>query len=125
MDETQRRAYFLLKLVIFFYPQPDAEERVQLGDKAHSWKAEQDLAWALQFVEQNTATAFERTQVWLDAMFAALEPAAREAYFTTIWMGDERQPHVTEMQGLALMRLAGGWGILPTLQRLMGRPIQA
>ena len=123
MDAGQRRAYFLLKLVIFFYPRPDEEENDQLLAKASAWQADEDRRWALAFVEENPATAFERTRAWFTQQFEGQSQTEREAYFTTIWQGDDRLPHVTEMQGLALLRLAQDWGIQDCLLRLLGKRV--
>jgi len=121
MEEHHRRAYFLLKLVIFFYPRPDEEETDLLMAKSSAWQAEADRKWAMAFVDEDPATAFERTRAWFSAQLDPLDTAEREAYFTAVWQGDERLPHVTEMQGLALMRLAQDWGIKDCLLRLLGK----
>lgn len=121
MEPHHRRGYFLLKLVIFFYPTPDLDETDYLMAKASAWQAEEDRRWATNFVEENPATAFERTRAWFSDQFATLSTEQREVYLTTIWRGDNPPPYVTEMQGLALMRLAQEWGILPYLKQLLGR----
>jgi hypothetical protein len=121
LEEHHRRAYFLLKLVIFFYPTPDETEVDYLMAKASAWQAEADRQWAMAFVEQEPATAFERTRAWFTELLTPLAQKDKENFFTTVWQGDERLPHITEMQGLALMRLTQDWGIQNTLLALLGK----
>jgi hypothetical protein len=111
----------LLKLVIFYYPSPDDSEIDYLMAKGSEWQAEADRTWATQFVEKEPATAFERTRTWFLDILQTLDQKQREQFFTTVWKGDERQPHVTEMQGLGLLRLTEDWGINDTLLALLGK----
>jgi len=109
LEEQHRRAYFLLKLLIFFYPTPDETEVYYLMAKASAWQAEADRKCAMAFVEQEPATAFERTRAWFTELLTSLTQKDKDKFFTTVWQGDERLPHITEMHGLTLLRLTQDW----------------
>jgi hypothetical protein len=121
LQKDHLRAYFLLKLIIFYYPAPDAVELQYLLSQANTWEAEAERKWAVDFVEQEPATAFERLRHWLGEILLPLEVKDRHGFITQVWQADERVPHVTEMQGIALMRLTQGWELQEALLTLLGK----
>lgn len=122
MDQARRRVYFLLKLMVFFYPRPDEEEMDQLREKAALWKADDDRRWAIEFIDHEPATAFARTTEFVGEQFKGLSKAEREQFLDDIWHADlAPRGYVTEMQAMALLKMAQGWGLQERLLKLLGR----
>jgi hypothetical protein len=113
--------YFLLKLVVFYYPRPDEEEMDQLRDKASAWKADEDRRWAIDFVDQEPATAFQRTGEFISGLFTGKSQLEREAFLEDIWSVDIARGYVTEMQAMALLKMAQAWGLQDKLLKLLGK----
>ncbi len=94
----------------------------QLREKAALWKSDDDRRWAIEYVDQEPATAFARTAEFIAAQFKGMSQAEREAFLEDIWTADlAPRGYVTEMQAMALLKMATGFGLQERLLKLLGR----
>ena len=65
MTSEEKRVYLLLKAVIFYYHGLDPEEKVDLEGVADRLSASEELKWAVDFIEKDQFTSFERAHISL------------------------------------------------------------
>ena len=81
MSSEEKRVYLLLKAVIFYYHGLDHAERADLEEAARRLQAPDELKWAVDFIEKDQITAFDRAR-------AMLAPLAETAGVTLTVGGD-------------------------------------
>ena len=66
MTPEEKKAFMLLKSVIFHYHGLDADEVKILEKTADELDAHEELKWANDFISSDYITAFDRAQVYLN-----------------------------------------------------------
>ncbi len=111
MDSSRKRATLLLKAIIFLYHELTEEESKLLREAAESIGAENELEWALSFINEDVYTAYERTR---DFLKKALEGETKEnkiEYLYDVWLATNQKGYITEMEALAMIKLARDWEV--------------
>ena len=66
MTSEEKRVYLLLKAVIFHYHGLDREEEADLEAAAARMDGSEELKWAMDFIEKDQITSFERARAFLN-----------------------------------------------------------
>ena len=109
MTTEEKRVYLLLKAVIFHYHGLDHEEKADLQDAAAKLDGEAELKWALDFIDQDHLTSFERARAFLNDIIGDYPKEKRISLINMVWESNNLKGYVTEMEANAMLRLARDW----------------
>jgi hypothetical protein len=111
MNSEEKRAYLLLKSVIFHYHGLDDDEQKILDDTAAELDANEELEWANKFISEDYHTAFERAHEFLNEVIGKLGKEKRLSYLDMVWKANNKKGYITEMEATAMLKLAKDWHI--------------
>lgn len=111
MTQEEKKAFILLKAVILYYHGLDDDERIILEETAETHSAQQELAWALEFIQYDYLSAFDRAREYLSRVIAKLPSDRKIDYLHEIWKDNNRKGFITEMEATAMLNLARDWNI--------------
>lgn len=111
MDPSRKRATLLLKAIIFLYHELTEEESKLLHDTAKSLDAEEELEWAMAFINEDVYTAYERTQDFLNETLQEDSAEKKIEYLYDVWLATNKKGYITEMEALAMIKLARNWEV--------------
>ena len=111
MDSSRKKALLLLKAIIFLYHDFTEEETLILEGAARSLNAEPELAWAIDFINEDIYTAYERTRVYLKKALQNENDSQKVSYLYDVWTATNDKGFITEMEALSMIKLARDWGV--------------
>ena len=77
MTSEEKKAFLLLKSVIFHYHGLDEDEQKILDETAKKYDAEEELKWANEFIANDYISAFERAREYLNKIIGRLDKGKR------------------------------------------------
>lgn len=111
MNKEEKKAYMLLKSVIFHYHGLDQEEKDDLLSTAKRLDAKEELAWANKFIAKDYITAFDRAREHLNDIVSDYSKKKRVEYINMVWEANNLKGFVTEMETTAMLKLAKDWRV--------------
>jgi hypothetical protein len=111
MNKEEKKAYMLLKSLIFHYHGLDEDEEKILNETADRIDAHEELVWANGFVAEDFMSAFERSREYLSRVMNTLDYEKKIEYMFSVWEDNNKKGYLTEMEATAMMNLAKDWGI--------------
>ena len=111
MTSEEKKAYLLLKSVIFHYHGLDEDEQKLLDATANEMDAYEELKWANEFISQDYVTAFERAREYFNDVILKLDKDKRLNYLDMVWQANNKKGYITEMEATAMLKLAKDWQI--------------
>jgi uncharacterized tellurite resistance protein B-like protein len=111
MTSEEKRVYLLLKAVIFYYHGLDSEEKVDLEEVADRLSAAEELKWAVDFIEKDQLTSFERARTFLNDIIGDYTKEKRVELINMVWESNNIKGYVTEMEATAMLKLARDWKV--------------
>jgi hypothetical protein len=111
MTSDEKRVYLLLKAVIFYYHGLDSAEKVDLESAARRLEAPDELRWALDFIEKDYMTSFERARAYLNDIIGDYPKEKRIDLISMVWESNNLKGYVTEMEATAMLKLARDWTV--------------
>ena len=109
MDKEDKKAFLLLKSIIFQYHGLDEHEQEILEKAAQELNAQEELQWALNFISEDYLTAFDRARTYLTGL--PLEKDKKVQYLNQVWKANNEKGHITEMEAIAMLRFARDWQV--------------
>jgi hypothetical protein len=119
MTTEQKRAFLLLKTVIFNYHGLDEEEKMILQQTATELKAEEELAWAYQFIAEDIHSFFERARLYFKSTIGTYDHGTKVSYLNMVWEATNSKGYISEMEATAMLKFAKDWGIQKDLLHLI------
>jgi hypothetical protein len=119
MNAEQRKAFLLLKLVIFNYHGLDEEEKKILEDAAGKLGALEELQWAYEFANEDPLTSFERAREFFKSTIGTYEKDTRLDYIRSVWDDTQSKGYISEIEAMSMLKLAKDWGIQKELLALV------
>ena len=119
MTSEQKKAFLLLKSVIFHYHGLDDDEQAMLVETAVSLDAGQELDWVRAFIATDAYSAFDRARAYLNGLALDWDVATRLAYLSGVWEATNRKGYISEMEATAMLKLAKDWHIQTELMNLI------
>lgn len=119
MTSEEKRVYLLLKAVIFHYHGLDEQEQLDLEAAARRLEAEEELNWAVDFIETDQVTCFDRARTFLNDIIRDYTRDKRVELIQMVWESNNLKGYVTEMEATALIRLARDWNVKEALVGLV------
>lgn len=111
MTSEQKKALLLLNSVIFNYHGLDEEEQKILEEIASNLDGKKELEWAQAFVQEDVPTLFERAREYFKTTISTYDKETKVSYLNTVWEGTNKKGHITEMEAMAILKLAKDWGV--------------
>lgn len=111
MSEEEKKVQMLLKAVIFHYHGLDEAEKQDLEDTAKKLNADEEFAWALDFIAKDYITAFDRARTYLNEIIGDYPKEKRTELINMVWEANNLKGFVTEMEATAMLKLAKDWGV--------------
>jgi hypothetical protein len=111
MSSEEKKAYILLKSVIFHYHGLDDDEKKILISTADELDAHQELEWASEFIDQNQDDAFARSRVFLKDIMLTLDKPQRLKYLRNVWDANLAKGYISEMEAMAMINLSKDWDV--------------
>ncbi len=111
MTSEEKKAFILLKCIIFNFHGIDEDEQEILEETAIKLDAAEELEWAHSFIAQDYYDAFERAQEFLDPIMTQLEKEKRLDYLNKVWDANHKKGYISEMEATAMIKLAQDWQI--------------
>ncbi len=111
MTSEEKRVYLLLKAVIFHYHGLDEQEKIDLDAAAARLEAPEELKWAIEFIEKDHVTSFERARAFLNDIIGDYPRDKRVGLIHMVWESNNLKGYVTEMEATAMIRLARDWNV--------------
>ena len=104
MDTEEKKAFLLLKSIIFQYHGLDESEQQILEKTALELNANEELLWAQNFISEDLMTAFDRARNYLTGL--NLDKDKKVQYLAQVWKANNEKGHITEMEAIAMLRFA-------------------
>ncbi|MGL1888231.1 MAG: hypothetical protein OCD76_17075 [Reichenbachiella sp.] len=111
MEKEEKKAYLLLKSVIFHYHGLDEDEEKLLTTTADKHDAHEELKWANSYIAEDFTTAFERSREYLKEVIGNLPLETRVDHLFSVWEDNNQKGYLTEMEATAMLNLAKDWEI--------------
>jgi hypothetical protein len=111
MTSEEKKAFLLLKSVIFYYHGLDEDEQKILDETALKYDAQDELKWANDFIQTDAYTAFERSREYLNTVIGPLDKDKRLSYLNLVWRAASQKGYISEMEATAMLKLAKDWQI--------------
>jgi hypothetical protein len=119
MSLEEKKAYLLLKSVIFHYHGLDDDEKQMLEDAANDLNAHAELDWANSFIAEDYYSAFDRARIYLMEVIGPLSKEKKLSYLDMVWRANNKKGYITEMEATAMLKLAKDWEIEKELMTLV------
>lgn len=119
MTSEEKRVYLLLKAVIFHFHGLDEQEQLDLEEAARRMDAAEEMRWAIEFIEKDQVTCFDRARTFLNDIIRDYPREKRIELIHMVWESNNLKGYVTEMEATALIRLARDWNVEQALVELV------
>jgi uncharacterized tellurite resistance protein B-like protein len=111
MTSQEKKAYLLLKSVIFHYHGLDEDEQQLLDEAAKRLDAQEELAWATAFISEDYYSAFDRAREYFLEVMMSLPESTRLEHLKMVWEANNQKGYISEMEAMAMLKLAKEWGV--------------
>ncbi len=111
MTSEEKKAYLLLKSVIFHYHGLDDDERDNLNATAEELDGHEELEWANEFIAKDYFNSFERAREYLNDIVGDYPKEKRVMYIDMVWQANNLKGYVTELEATAMLKLAKDWNV--------------
>jgi hypothetical protein len=119
MTTEQKKAFLLLKTVIFNYHGLDEEEKSILQNTATELDGQEELAWAYKFIAEDVYTFFERSRKFFKETIGTYDHETKISYLNMVWEATNSKGYISEMEATAMLKFAKDWGIQKDLLLLI------
>jgi hypothetical protein len=119
MTTEQKKAFILLKTVIFNYHGLDEGEKLILRKTATEMGAEEELSWAYGFINEDINTFFDRARSFFKNTIGSYDHDTKLSYLNMVWESTNSKGYISEMEATAMLKFAKDWGIQKDLLQLI------
>lgn len=119
MSSEQKKAFLLLKFVIFNYHGLDANEKNILQNVAQKLNALEELKWAEEFISKDPVNSFDRARQFFAETISTYDMETKLSYLNSAWDSTNKKGFISEIEAMAMLKLAKDWGIQKALLDLV------
>lgn len=119
MTSEQKKAFLLLKLIIFSYHGLDDEEKKLLRDTSEKLDGLDELKWVEEFFNTNPLDSFDRARDFFNRTIATYDSETKLTYLNAVWESTNLKGYISEMEAMAILKLAKDWGVQRELLTLV------
>ncbi len=121
MNSEEKKAYLLLKSIIFHYHGLDEDEKQNLRETAEELDGLDELKWADEFIAEDYFNSFERAREYLNDVIGDYPKDKRVAHIEMVWQANNLKGYVTELEATAMLKLAKDWRVSKELIELVSK----
>jgi len=125
MTSEEKKAYLLLKSVIFHYHGLDEDEKQNLKETAEDLDGLEELEWANSFIAEDYFNSFDRARDYLNDVVGDYRKEKRVELIEMVWQANNLKGYVTELEATAMLKLARDWKVEADLIELVKRQANA
>ncbi len=111
MTSEEKKAYLLLKSIIFHYHGLDEDEKQNLRETAEELDGVEELKWANEFIAEDYFNSFDRARDYLNDVVGDYAKDKRVAHIEMVWQANNLKGYVTELEATAMLKLAKDWKV--------------
>ncbi|UII28486.1 hypothetical protein LVD15_08665 [Fulvivirga maritima] len=111
MDSEEKKAYLLLKSVIFHYHGLDDEEKKNLEESTTEIDGHEEMQWVNDFIAEDYFNSFDRARNYLNDIIGNYPKDKRVFYIDMVWKANNLKGYVTELEATAMLQLARDWQV--------------
>ncbi|MBL3657761.1 hypothetical protein [Fulvivirga sediminis] len=111
MDSEEKKAYLLLKSVIFHYHGLDDEEKKNLEESTAELDGHEEMQWVNDFIAEDYFNSFDRARNYLNDIIGNYPKDKRVFYIDMVWKANNLKGYVTELEATAMLQLARDWHV--------------
>lgn len=119
MNSEQKKAFLLLKLVIFNYHGLDEDEQKILNETAVKINGAEELKWAFEFVGEDILSSFDKVREFFNSTIATYDKETKLSYLNMVWDSTSSKGYISEMEAMGILKLAKDWGVQKDLLALV------
>jgi hypothetical protein len=111
MSSEEKKAFLLLKSVIFDYHGRDEDEQQILNDTVSELDANTEWQWVEEFIAEDYYDAFDRARNYLGNVMNGLEKKTRIHFLENVHDANGQKGYISEMEAIAMITFARDWDI--------------
>jgi hypothetical protein len=111
MTSEEKKAYLLLKSIIFHYHGLDDDEKDNLIATAKELNGQEELEWANDFIAKDYFNSFDRAREYLNEVIGDYPKEKRIMHIEMVWQANNLKGFVTELEATAMLKLAKDWNV--------------
>ena len=119
MTTDQKKAFLLMKSVIFHNHGLAEEEIKALTETAAILEATDELKWTQEFISQDIPNAFERAREYLNQLATHWDNDTKLEHLSQVWDSTNEKGFISEMEATTILKLAKDWRIQQELMMLV------
>ncbi|TAH25881.1 MAG: hypothetical protein EAZ07_05765 [Cytophagales bacterium] len=122
MTSEQKKAFLLLKLVIFNYHGLDEEEKKILTETSIKINGEEELAWAYSILGDDFYANLDKAREFFNQTIATYDLDTKVSYLNIVWDSTKSKGFISEMEATGILKMAKDWGVQKELLALIRKP---
>lgn len=111
MSSEEKKAFLLLKKVIFQYHGLDEDEQQILDETVAELDAAKESKWADEFIAEDYYDAFDRARDHLSGIMNGLEKRTRIFFLESVCDANNQKGYISEMEAIAMITFARDWDV--------------
>ena len=119
MDTVQKKAFLLLKLVIFNYHGLDEDEKQILNKTAEKIGGKEELEWAYELLGDDFYENIDKAREFFNSTIALYDKETKINYLRMVWESTNTKGFISEMEATGILKLAKDWGVQKELVSLI------
>ena len=124
MTSEQKKAFLLLKLVIFNYHGLDDEEKKILEETAIKIDGVAEMKWAYDFLEDDFYANLDKARAFFNETIGTYDQDTKLNYLNMVWDATKSKGYISEMEATGILKMAKDWGVQKELLALIRKPAQ-
>lgn len=123
MTSEQKKAFLLLKLVIFNYHGLDDGERKILSETSVKIQGVEELKWAYEFLGDDFYANLDKAREFFHQTIATYDQETKLSYLNMVWDATKSKGYISEMEATGILKMAKDWGVQKELLTLIRKPV--
>lgn len=124
MTSEQKKAFLLLKLVIFNYHGLDDEEKKILEETSLKIGGVEEMKWAYEFLEDDFYANLDKARTFFNHTIGTYDLETKVSYLNMVWDSTKSKGYISEMEATGILKMAKDWGVQKELLALIRKPAQ-
>lgn len=122
MTSEQKKAFLLLKLVIFNYHGLNEDEKKILEETSIKIGGQKELSWAYEFLGDDFYANLDTARDFFNSTIATYDQETKLSYLNMVWDATKSKGYISEMEATGILKMAKDWGVQKELLALIRKP---
>lgn len=111
MTTEQKKAFLLLKLIIFNYHGLDNDEKKILSETAEKINGADELEWAYSLLGDDFYGNLDKARDFFNETIATYPKDTKLSYLRMVWDSTKSKGFISEMEATGMLKIAKDWGV--------------